>query len=134
MCLLPLGLDLILQALLLGFLEIPGRIDFIIFLHLCLHYLLVVAFLWQYGGLHGGGVASSFGLRTLTEEVLAFWGEETTSSKAPLMILVLTVDDPFAFEQFLLCGELAQHASARAATTSLVLCLLNQLLHVRNAR
>ena len=101
--LLPLGLDLILKALLLGFLQVSSCINLIIFLHLRLHYLLVISFLWQIRCLHT--TATGFRFSTLCEEVFTLRGQETTAPEPTLMILVLTIDDPFALEKLLLGCE-----------------------------
>jgi len=132
---LPLDLSLISDStLFLGFFEIPGSINFFVLLHLCLHNLLIVAFLRNHGSLHIVLLLLSFSSTILVvfvfaEVVLAFRGHKTTTSKPSLMVLVFSVCDFFAFEKFLLSGQRTQHA----IFVSFMLCLFDQLLHPLDA-
>ena len=131
---LPLDLSLIGDGtLFLGFFEISGSVDFFILLHLCLHDLVIVAFLRNHWSLHIVLLLLSFSstildVFVLTEVVLAFRRHKTTTSQPSLMILVFPVCDFFTFKKFLLGSESAQHS----IFVSFVLRLFDQLLQSLN--
>jgi len=131
---LPLDLSLIGDStLFLGFFKIPGSINFFVLLHLCLHNLVIVAFLGNHGSLHIVLLLLPFSSTILVvlifaKVVLAFRRHKTTTSQPPLMILVFPVCDFFAFEKFLLSCERTQHS----IFVTFVLGLFNQLLHPLN--
>ena len=131
---LPLDLSLIGDStLFLGFFKISGSVDFFVLLHLCLHNLVIVAFLRNHRSLHIVLLLLPFRSTILVvfvfaEVVLAFRRHKTTTSQPSLMILVFPVCDFFTFKKFLLGSESAQHS----IFVSFVLRLFDQLLHPLN--
>jgi len=68
------SLGLVERALLLGLFELSSCVNFLVFLHLGLHYLLVIALLRQIGSLHGASAALLV-VFSLAEGVLSLRGQ-----------------------------------------------------------
>ena len=103
-----LSLDLcrIKVSLFLSLFQLSCCVNLLILSCLGLHYLLIGALLGYGGSTHSVLLACRFvRLRSLAEEVLALWGQETASAKASLMILILAIDNPFTLEELLLSCE-----------------------------